>query len=167
MSALEKAIKKAKGKLGIEPSKKTEKCSTKMEKAISAAHSRISELQTSEILEKGGMDAMFHHALHAKAAQSASYGDPGKPCDPESGKELQEKAKKHEFMMLRHALEEARRKSSGWVGSMSSKLRKYADFVDGESYDMEKDPEFEKAKSHYKKGGEFKGHKDDKFKEDY
>jgi len=169
MSKLASVIAKAKHMRHPEkPEKKAKKCYGSLEKAIQFAKERIEN----DTLEKGCLDAMYHHALHAKAADSACYQSldgKSKPVSPEEVEKCKKAASKHEFMMLRHALEMARKKGEGsWRGNMTSKLRKYIDFMESEGWDMEKDPDYQKALKHYQKGGEFKHHEDDgDFKEDY
>lgn len=111
-------------------------------------------------LFKGVHDAMYHHAMHAKAAHNASFGDAGKPYDSKKSEACKEKAKKHEYFFARHALEHAHKKAR-YPGDLRFKLQKAMDFYDSESYCDDKDHDYKKAKDHFSKGGDFVAHKDD------
>ena len=191
MSRLKDAIKLAKGRCwdgykSVDGKKayskgscapKNKKTSGPMEKSIEFAQSAIRTLKKSEVdmpedgevfdLSKAGYDAMFHHSMCAKASQDAAWG-PSKD-DKDDGKKRTTctgHSKKHESMMLKHALKEASKKGGDYLGGQTNKMRKYMDFMDSEQNDMSKDPDYEKTKKHYSSGGDFKSHKDDKFGED-
>jgi len=141
---------------------------SRLAKAIQAVRAARANRQAGEeILSKGVHDAMFHHVLHKKAADAACMGKPGGKYSEDHYKKCKDHSKKHEFLFLRHALENARSKAA-YSGDMKHKLQKAMDYFEGEGYGVaQEDPEYKKACDHYIGGGEFKGHKDDKFKEDY
>lgn len=142
---------------------------SKLLKTIKLARKRLGEFESVESdslkkafdLNKGVHDAMYHHAVHMKGAQAAKYGKEG-PASPDHTKKCEEHAKKHEYMLLRHALENAKKKSQ-YSGGMKYQLQRAMDYFDSESPYGDEHDDHKKAKDHYLKGGDFKCHKDDKF----
>jgi hypothetical protein len=162
MSRLEKVIDSVRARSGmVEKSEPANR--PRLSKAISTARERLSDRYQGDDLEKGVHDAMYHHALHARAANSARYK--GEKSTPEHDKKCSEIGKQHEFMFLRHALENAKHKAK-YAGDMKWKMQKSMDYYDSEAPYDDSDPDYKKACDHYKNGGGYVGHKHDKFKED-
>jgi hypothetical protein len=160
MSKLEEVLAKAKKALGKEevPKKKLKKmsgCGTRMMKAITVANDILES--SGDKLEKAAFDSMAHHHQHAAAAESAAW-----QCtddkDGSKSKECRSNAKKHATQFVQHALNHASKRAHSSY-DVGNKVRKYMGMFDDESYHH--DPEHQKVVDHYKKGGEYKAHKDD------
>lgn len=131
-----------------------------MRKSIESAREMLVLRKTPDDLRKGCHDAMYHHARHAAAADSACYSF----ADEKSRKKCKDAARRHQFMFMRHALEHARKKDS--VHSMKRSMEDAMRFY-GDQWDENDHEDHKKRVEHFKGGGDFKAHKDDKFKEDY
>lgn len=131
----------------------------RLSKSISLARAALSKRTHGDLLEKGVHDAMAHHAVHARAAHSACYK--AGPHDPEHDKKCKEHGKEHEYRFMRHALEHAKKKAR-YSGDMKYKMQNALQYFDSDAGYDEADPEYKKAHEHYKGGGDFKHHKDDK-----
>ena len=142
---------------------------SRLTKAVGAARSAMSHrddvlksVATEEMdLFKGVHDAMYHHACHARAADEAGWSG----GDDKAREGSRKASTKHGFHVLRHALEQARKKG-GNLGSMKNAMQRSADYFGDDAYGSDKDEHAKKVK-HFKEGGGFVPHKDDKFKEDY
>jgi len=126
-------------------------------------------LQNSEMdLFKGVHDAMYHHAVHAEAAERGCYPTSSSSTDADKVAKCKQAASKHMFMFLRHALENARTTSPR---SMRSALSRAIEYYTSESYNAMYPDEFgnrQAVSDHFLNGGDFVPHEDDSnFIEDY
>lgn len=158
MNRLESVISNLKGEKSPDT---IEKSDSRLGKAISKAKGRLSksfEIDPHEdILEKGMHDAMFHHALHAKAADRACYhaDSPKGSSASKHADKCRGFAVKHMGEFLQKALDQA--KKNKHASSMKYALTKAIDFYDSCAYDCQE--ELEDAAKHYAKGGAYKSYK--------
>ena len=159
MNRLENVINNLRGD---KPSpRRVQKSEGRLEKAISKGKAILEKAEnievhdTDEELYKGVHDQMYHHALHAKAAERACYHSDAPKGDKSTDhtKKCREFAKKHMSTFLELALKNA--KKSNHASSMKYALDRAVNFYDSCCYDCEE--EMQAAVLHYAKGGKFKG----------
>lgn len=161
MNRLEKTLSKIRKSRGEAPASSDDSLS--LEKSIRKARERLlgKNIDSDDDIQKGVHDAMYHHACHAKAADSACYKSGG---DDNHRKKCKSAAKQHGQMFLKHAVANASKKSDLW--GMKNSLRKNLDHFDDEAsdsvYSVEGDPDHAKRKKHHESGGGFVPHAHDK-----
>lgn len=129
-----------------------------LRKAIDLAKTVRTEVQ----IEKGLHDAIYHHALYAKAAREARYTASG-PMGTEERDRLTAIERKHTWMFLRHCLE-CIRSIEAW--DMPYKLQNAVSFYQGLVDSKQSSKELKEAIAKVVKSG-YQHDADDKFIEDY
>ncbi len=121
--SLAKAVRAAKELQGISYEENVPETLTKLDGAILKAESIKRESETMDLV-KGRHDALYHHASHQNAADSARYqtGADSKKCA--------EASRLHMHQFLKHALEAVKDRDAY---SMKYGLQKIIDFYCGEA----------------------------------
>lgn len=167
MSRLREVIKALKNKEQIPPkSPRKVDSSQRLTQAISKAQNVLSErIGPVYDLIKGRHDAMFHHASHALGAEKACY----QKSDEAHQKKCKEAARAHNYMLLRHSLENVRDRSHyNMANDLQRAVSFYRDEAHNEHYPSGGSQGDHPHCKHFINGGDYVSHKDDKnFLEDY